>query len=289
MGISKMWMCTGPQGAWVPCPTSPLTRTKVGNKVETLLMNGGTYVNDVGGNHLKFEMGWLGTIPDLQPIKDMYDGIYGPGPFYFIDPTNQLNALPPHWAAPSLSGTQQWPTLVKGVVPVYGTTTISSIYTPPPLQATYTFNNPVPVFDTSTPRLTLPIPPTQNLNFRVWGQRTGTAVIRANTYNRASGALSTTDIAPLPTGITASFSGATYSHVELWLTKTTTTASALVLGAMLATVSTSTTTASVWSGGQGHTGVKFQSELSESVYRAWGAGWTLASATMVEVGTWLPQ
>lgn len=289
MAVTKMWMCTGPQGAWVPCPTSPLTRTKMGNKVETVLMNGGTYINETGGNHLKFDMGWLGTITDLQPIKDMYDGIYGAGPFYFIDPTNLLNAMPPHWAAPSLSGSTKWPSLLKGGVPTFAATGVASTSTPPPLQATYTLPSAVPAFDATIVRLTLPVPPTQNLNLRIWGTRTGTGVLRANAYNRTTGALTTTDITPTLAGTTATFAGSTYSHIELWLTKTTTAASTVTLSAMLALVGAGTTTPSTWSGGQGHTGLKFQSDLSESVYRAWGNGWSLANATMVEVGAWLPQ
>lgn len=287
MSVAKMWMCNGPLGAWVPCPTSPLTSTDEGVLVETKLLNGGAWVQRSRGTRRKFDMGWLGSISELQPIHDMYDGIYGDGPFYFIDPTSVNNAFPKHWAAPALSGTDGWPTLMKGVVPTYAATSVAASITPPPMLAVYTFPNAIPVFDATTPRATLPIPPTQNLNFRFWGQRTGTGLIRVNAYNRATGALTTTDITPALAGTGATFSGATYSHAEVWLTKTTTAASAVTLAAMLAQVGTGTTAALTWSGGQGHSGVQFSTPLSTSVYRTWGPGWQLINASMSEVGAWL--
>lgn len=280
-----MWMCTGQLGAYVPCPTSPLALTADALETEVRLLNGGSYVKPKSAGRRKYDIGWAGNIQTLQPVKNFYDGLYGDGPYYFIDPTSIYNAMPPHWAAPQLSGTK-WPSLVAGVLPVISATSVAATATPPPLQATYTLPAVAPVFAKGTPKITLPIQPNMTLNLRFWGSRTGTAVVRINAYDRVTGTQSIADVTPSLTGTSASFAGTAYSYIEVWITKTSTVASTITLAASAAILSASAGIPSTWFGGQGNSGLQFVGELVTSTIRTYGSGWQSLTGSMVEVGTW---
>lgn len=171
-----MWVSAGRFGAWVPCPQSPLesAASTVGSEIR--LLNGGAYSAFSAAHRKEYNIIWKGTIPELDMVRGLYDGLYGAGPFHFVDPTAAPNVLAPHWAAPSLSGNGQWPSHVPYVEPTYALSGLNPIYRLPPMAATYTFLQPVVAFSKRTPRMTITIPPGQLLRLKVWGSYSGYSV-----------------------------------------------------------------------------------------------------------------
>jgi len=285
MSAILMWMmAANGKGAWIPCPQSPMEAASEGISEETRLLNGGSYVVRTMGSRRKYDLIWSGTIAELQPVKDLFDGVYGIGPYFFLDPMATKNVLPPHWATPSLSGGKLWPTLVNSAVPVIAATTISSVYTPPPFAASYTLPSAIPLYAATTPKLLIPIPPTATLSLRLWGSVTGTATVQLRLTNRTTGAVTLSTLTPTAIGAITSLSGATYSHVEFFITKTTTAASTITLAAFVATVGVP---AVIWAAGEGHSGVEFLGQLGHTNYQAMGLGRKIMAMAAVEVGSWL--
>lgn len=279
-----MWMATGRYGTWIPCPQSPLEGTYNGQSEVTELMNGGAYVRRTIASHLTWNPVWDDKPEELRPIKDLYDGIYGEGPFYFVDPTVARNALPPHWAAPSLSA-KDWPALMYERRPTLLYSTINPGYRTPVQMATYAIPATAPVLNYLTPKATLVVPPTHSLNLRVWGYRTGSAVIRVTLYNRDTGATVQHNVVPNVLGASLKIFGQEYSHADIWITKTDTSASTITLAGLLASVTITDTVSTYWTSGEGNSGVQWVGELGNTVYQA-GIRHSM-SATWVEVGAWL--
>lgn len=310
----QMWMSAGRFGAFLPCPAVPLERAHTSNAVHTDLLNGGVHIQHKTGHARRYAITWKANFDEAQTIQSFYDGLYGDGPFYLIDPTVTRNLLPPQWAAPALS-IDRWPTLMRGV-------TATKVLTPASGQklsafgATYQIPTVAPVFGPRTPKVTIPIPPGSTLRLRAWGSVVGSAAIRINAYDSITDAVTVLNLAPSTTGtgLTLSgpefstlpglypstslfpsetlypaddtsvvYTGPTYSRVELWLGKLSTAASSMTLSGITAQLNTSETT---WYPGQGTNGLQFDGELTDSVYRTWGAGWKNLSVPMTEVGTW---
>lgn len=282
---AQMWMATGQLGAWVPCPNSPLESVSEGVSTDTRLLSGGSFVHRSLSSRRQYTPVWDGSADELQPIQDLYNGIYGDGPFYFIDPAATSNVLPPHWAAPMLSTNGM--TLVKGVTGVRSPTTVPATYNPPPFQVTYTLPTATPVFGDTTPRATVAIPPDRILNLRIWGSATGSALVRINAYNRATGVGLAADYVPSSVGVQGIYTGAVVSHIEIWVTKLSTVLSTITLGAMRASINLVNTPPIVWSSGKGISGVQFLGSLGHTTYQAVGVGRESMNATLVEVGSWL--
>jgi hypothetical protein len=86
----------------VPWPLTGMTQ--VHNRVaeSTTLINGEQYVYRAPVPYKTYNMSWAGGVEGVQPILDLYDGVYGKGPFYITEPLATLtgkNLLPPQWAS----------------------------------------------------------------------------------------------------------------------------------------------------------------------------------------------
>lgn len=205
---------------WVKAPQSGMDATPKGYASKVDFLNGGTSIRRSNYTHREFAMSWTGEMngtdasQDLSVFKDFYDGIYGPGPFYWLDPyAMDKNALPPHWAAPMLGGLD-WPKM-DDVLP-------SSF-----IEATYDNNFPYKYASyvstgnyESTRKATIIIPEGYTLHFgwhsTVLGQANG---IQVKKFNRATGASTSVMPASILAGNTAQTNtqvdGNTYSRVEI--------------------------------------------------------------------------
>lgn len=276
---------------WIKSPASGLKAGVIGYVSETQLLNGGASLRRSKASHRKFSASWNGSMnsavaeENLYTIKDYSDGLYGDGPFYWLDPfaMNQ-NVLPPHWAAPMLAE-NDWTDLSNGAItPAFTASNVNNHY--PIKYAEYeTTDN-----YESTLKLTVIIPTDYALNFG-WHGPSGSSSsgIRIVPYLRSTGAA---DTALNPTRIDAGgttrtntkIRGDLYSYVEIFLA--TTTASTVKITGMIAQVlpENSTVATGGFISGRGTSGLEYATFPQIDAYSsAINDGWIGMSVDWVEV------
>lgn len=217
---------TASYAAFVKTPQSGMAANSVGYSSKMDFLNGGSSVRRSNGNHREFNMSWSGQMngtdstENIQIIKDFYDGLYGDGPFYWLDPfAMSSNVLAPHYAAPMLSGLD-WPSLSATIKPTLSANTYSNGY--PIKGALYA----VPPGHCDTRKLTILIPPTHTLHFGWHAQSaslsaSSTAGIRITPYNLSGVAQTNVNPASLLAGGTTrtnqTFAGSSVSRVEIFI------------------------------------------------------------------------
>ena len=219
---SVVYFGTKDKQSWIKAPSSPLNASSVGWAAKTQLLNGRASVRRSTGSHREFAAEWFGELnsgldSSLQEIKNYADGLYGEGPFYWIDPfAAGQNILPPHWAAPMLTE-GDWPNLASDLVPTFTKATVANGF--PIKYASY------PAGDAyeSTVKLTIIIPSGYKLHFGWHGPAASPSTgVRITPYLRATGAAVTSlNPARLNAGgalrTNTQLNGATYSYVEIFL------------------------------------------------------------------------
>lgn len=286
---SLIYFGTADKQSWIKAPLSGMKASQTGWASESKLLNGRSFVKSSYGSTRRFEASWNGSYnasdeASLQHIINYASGLYGQGPFYFVDPfaANQ-NVMPPHWAAPMLAELDS-PELTEDIIPTFTKAVINNSF--PLKYATYvTTDNFV-----SEQKITLIIPTGYKLYFGWHGPSAGSATgVRVVPYLRSTGAA---DTALNPNKITAGgttrtntiISGTTYSRVEIFLA--TTTASTVNVTAMIAQILKDglTPAAGGFVAGKGTTGLMFvdkpQIEYYSSVLNQGQIG---MSTTWVEV------
>jgi hypothetical protein len=269
---SKVYFGNAYKQMWIKSPNSGMNASSKGWGVETELLNGRTSIRHSMASRRVLSPSWVGSMnaadlsDSLQSIKDFADGIYGTGPYYWVDPfAANTNILPPHWAAPMLTE-NDWPNLASSLTPSFNISPVANNY-PMKYTSYVTPDNYV-----STNKLTLIIPTGYKLAFG-WHGVTGGATIgvRIVPYKRSDG---TADTALNPTMITAgglvrtntNISGTTYSRVDIFLA--TTTASELSITGMIAQIipSANSVAAGGFLSGRGTTSLEFSSKPTIEYY-----------------------
>jgi len=209
--------------AWIKAPNSGMKASTNGYIAETQFINGGASVFRSTASHRKFSSTWTGsmntsvTAENLNLIKDFADGLYGDGPFYWVDPfAASQNVLPPHWAAPMLTE-KDWTTLTPELSASFVDATFTNNY--PIRYASYS----IPTTYASSNKLTIIIPQDYALNFGWHGPDSGsTTGVRVVPYLRSTGeadnAINPIKISTASlTRTNAKIKGDTYSHVEIFI------------------------------------------------------------------------
>jgi hypothetical protein len=271
----KIYFGNAEKQVWINAPRSGLKASSEAFINEQRLLNGRTFIRRTKSSHRRFNPSWLGSMNEqaiedsLMTIKDFADGVYGDGPFYWIDPfASSSNIMPPNWAAPSLTQFE-W----------------SDIWDFQPIELSDTPSNNLnypskslhfDIADTgaagSTKKLRLIIPNGYSLNFGWHGLvEAGTCGVRVDRYLRSTGAIES--ITPSVISVTssnrtnASISGSKYSMVDIYLYKGATAADFTVSG-MIAQILKDGLT--VESGGfitgRGTTGIEFASGVDIDYY-----------------------
>lgn len=219
----KVYFGNKTKQTWIKAPQSGMKASSIGYSSESQLLSGRTVVRRSVGSHRRFDASWLGSLNtsdtqlSLQTIKNFHDGIYGDGPFYWLDPfAKDENILPEHWAAPMLAE-KDWPKLSYDITPTFTTLAVANDY--PIKYATYTTTD---AYESSE-KLVVIIPTGYKLHFG-WHGPSGSedAGVRILPYLRSTGIA---DTAVNPTRLTAggtkrtntTISGTTYSYVEIFL------------------------------------------------------------------------
>lgn len=235
----QVYFGTADKQMWIKAPASGMKANNVGWATESQLLDGRAFVKRSSGSHKRYESSWNGSLnsdddSSLQHIVNFADGLYGNGPFYYLDPfTVNQNVLPPNWAAPMLAE-GDWLRLTDDIQPTFTKADINNHF--PVKYATYVTST---AYE-SERKLTVIIPTGYKLHFGwhgpVAGSNTG---IRIVPYLRSTGAAaSAANPVKIPAGGTtrtnANFSGTTYSHVEIFFA--TAAAATVNITAMIAQV-----------------------------------------------------
>lgn len=276
--MKYMYFGTRERMAWIPCPAIDADVSKVGWSASGRFINGGGYVRRSATAGKVYQFSW-NVMPraELRKFTDYADGLYGPGPFYFIDPFSTENILPQYWAAPRLAA-EDAPSLVRDKRPElvdtpannYGYPTKSAKYV---LEAGDSFNS-----------IWLPVPEGHTLHLGVHGTATGDSRLTATPDGGSpvdlemlpeDSAVLTDHSVVGPTGVTLSG--------RLGADPGVLTLSGIV--AALVPNGQSAPTGNFPSG-QGHSGCDFTEHPKETGYSA-ALDKIGATATLMEVGGWL--
>jgi len=261
----------------------------------TELVNGRTFVKRSNASARKFGASWTGSLNNtdltlsLETIKSFSSGLYGSGPFYWVDPyAADNNLMPPQWAAPMLAQTD-WPSISSTVTPTFTAATYANRY--PIKYSSYS----LPASHADAKKLTIIIPSTHTLNFG-WHATaagvvaSGAAGIRILPYDTSGVVQAAVNPASLLAGGTTrtnqTFAGSSYSKVEIFLANGSGSTSVANIVAMIAQVLVTGT--SVATGGfipgKGTTALQFTSPIEIEYYSASiNSGQIGLSTTFVEV------
>jgi hypothetical protein len=91
--------------SYVRAPQIDYDASKVGwDGGVAAFLNGGAYVRRSTTSHKQYNFTWSNiSRAEILLINDYADGVYGNGPFYFLDPfAMDTNLLPQYWATPRL-------------------------------------------------------------------------------------------------------------------------------------------------------------------------------------------
>jgi len=145
---------------WIEAPQTGMKASAVGWSSEQQLLNGRAFIRRSQASHRRFEASWLGSLnttdltQSLNTIKNFADGVYGTGPYYFLDPyAISENVLPPHWAMPALAE-NDWPDMASDLTPTFSAATYPLTNNYPAKSAIYTTSGAY----AATRRLVIPIP-----------------------------------------------------------------------------------------------------------------------------------
>jgi hypothetical protein len=240
----KVYFGNGTKQTWIPAPLTGLVASTAGYLVQNQLLNGRSIQKRSAGSHRTFEASWLGSMnaeameDSLHTIKDFADGLYGQGPFYWLDPyAIDTNLLPPHWASPMLSE-QGWPTLATGPTITY-VTTDANTRNYPVKSALFTFGA-TAAFE-SDKKITIIIPEGYKLHFGWHGSvNSGSATVAIRMYDRDDN--TTTDVNAAVLGVTSAVrtntqvNGNNFSKAEIFIKKPSGATSAIEIAGMIAQV-----------------------------------------------------
>lgn len=98
-----MWF--GPRGALkrIKVMQAGGSHSPVGYSESAQYLSGRAGVRRSFGSHMEYDLSWRGMRDQVQHLLDCSSGMYGRGPFYFIDPMwSDKNCLAAHWSAPFL-------------------------------------------------------------------------------------------------------------------------------------------------------------------------------------------
>jgi len=289
---SKMWMgIPGSHLQWVPCPSidSGIQRNRHLERMQ--FENGGGDVARSAQYQLEYPLTFFGPAHELEGVdafNRFAQGFYGDGLIYLAHPaTYETNLFAAAWASPGLIE-QGWAN-IGSTTPTFSDTNVAS-YNQPKRTATW---NVTQQAGTYTKKFTIVIPPTHTLHMGVSGIATGSAVVRVLPFKTDNSFDTAQDLTLLSksgsTRINKTFSGATYSAVNIYITRTGTDDSTISITSMIAKLYKSSVTPTLSSShyqGEGSTGLQFADEAIVETYSTMRPPRKGIATTLVEVEAW---
>jgi hypothetical protein len=246
-------------------------------------LSGGSFVRHSVSGHKEFSLTWNpSSRDDIRAITDYADGLFGPGPFYWLDPFAwDKNLLPQYFASP-FQGIYDGP--IWSGAPTRPVTSITPANTLlyPVESATYT------VSSTVNNSVYIPIPNGYTAWVGVHGSTGTGGNVTVTPYTTATAAAAATPLTMQtvtdPVLFSASFNGSAYVGIQIGLAGTgTVTLSGLMVQILPTGV---TPNPGNFVSGQGHSGLGFKtlptlSQLSTAYDRV------SIIVDFTEIGVWL--
>lgn len=260
MARGQMYIGTRQRMGWVPAPNvSNIDASTVGWHSSTQFLNGGVAMRRSKTSHKHYSFTWnLMSRDQAQALTDIYDGIDGDGPVFFLDPMEMdRNLAPAHWASPFMGGYDA-PVLVGTAKPTLSATGANG-YGYPVQSATYGTGD--------KRKLWVPIPQGYTL-WAGWSASSSTGSMMAAPALTATNvqtpvAMTRLDVTD-PTRVNTSWDGNTYVGVEFSYGDNTT-----VAGFMVQCLPTGATPApGTFISGQGNSGCEFVGNPVRTPYSA---------------------
>ena len=162
----------------IPYPKSGATWDQVRDAEETALISGGRHVYRAPTPFRRYSLSYAGGTVGLQNLIDFYNGVYGDGPFYVLDFNYAAgNLLPTRWASGYMLRhvAESWCAPVE----VVSTSALAG--------KSVLFSN-AGLFPEKGISQIVPTVPAKPLYLKVWGSRTGGAMVRVSKLVTATGA-----------------------------------------------------------------------------------------------------
>ena len=256
---------------WIPAPKTGLNAPTAGYFSDAQLLSGRAFIKRSKANHRRFSPAWVGPLnaasvnDSLHTVKDYFDGIYGDGPFYWLDPfAIDSNLLAPNWASPMLTQ-NGWASISSvGTASLVDTESNNRNY--PYKALRLTFGSTV---QESTEKFRIIIPEGYKLHFGWHGERnSGDATFILRCHDRDTG--TTTDVTSQPLSVTTGIrtntqvNGNTYSMVDIIVKNPSASASVIDVSGIIAQVlpETDTVPQGDFISGRGTQGLLFSSAPS---------------------------
>lgn len=316
-----LWFGTELRSEWFKTPlrnadSSPQSWSEGG-----ILLNGGGYQFNSWGSHKTYQYEWgsASSNLDAQRMKSYFDGTYGRGLIYFYDCTvYERNVLPARWADPSIALDNEGTGIVYGVDPVLSGITADNSNDYPVRGVTYDLGLVAAGWRGREDSLYLPIPEGYTLALGVAGSKTGTGGVFYRTSNRGTlGATTAIEFLPLDGPVINTYIEATDTVRGVWLYvgKSDTGAGSVSLTGLTARLAKSSLiqgvfalgygldeygtwpygsyspyseviSAGPWTGGMGHSGVRFMAPPTFSTTGPLNGGQAGFAASFREVGSY---
>nr|DAW17422.1 MAG TPA: hypothetical protein [Caudoviricetes sp.] len=301
--MSSVYFGNATKQTWIKAPRTGMTGSSANWSAQGVLLSGKAYVKRSTASHRRFDMSWLGPKNDsdsekaLQTIKNFADGVYGPGPFFWVDPfAIDQNLFSPAWATSFLSVNSDWETIFSDSSVMNKTTVTTASLSGTIGNNTYDYPLFTAQFSNTTTALiqsnsfTFYIPDGYTLWLGAHGSTTASGGVFAKPYNAAGVAGTVVPLTMLgvntSTRVNTSISSATAKKVEVYLAKTTTSTCTINLTGLIAQLlptGTSLTTGN-FIAGSGTTGLEFASVPTMEYYSSnINNGQIGMSVTFVEV------
>jgi hypothetical protein len=284
MADKLMYFGTREYMQWIACPAVDMPSSKHGWSSKLDYLSGGASVRRSTAAHKEYVLTWPGTSSrdDIRPILDYADGLYGDGPFYWLDPIAMDRNVLPQWFASPFQGVDDGPILTGYDVRGTAINTAPNGLGYPTRSIQYNLNagtaNVLPIW--------VPIPDGYTAWVGVHGASGTGGEIRVTPY--VNGAASPVVPAPF-LGVTDTqrvnldFDGSDFTSISIALAGTGTVTLSGIICQVLPTGQTPRTGGFI--SGQGHSGCEFEDQPEYSPYSA-ALDMVGASASMVEVGGW---
>lgn len=284
MADKKMYFGTEQFMTWIPCPAINATANTVRWRTANTFLNGGASVRQSNAGHKEYSFSWNPQRKDdIYAFLSFFDGTYGDGPFYFLDPVAMdANVLPSWFAAPFVAA-QDGPSWIVGdqagnIRPEMLATGVNALGYPT-RSAQYSLNA-----GQAYAPVKVAVPEGYELHFGVHGTSSGTAGVRAIPSNNPTSPVNinmlntTTTIrtnAVLPGGTVYSFvpRGTGTMTIAGMIAQVLPVGSSVPLGGFIP--------------GQGSSGVRLSGDPQVTEYSAALTNASVgASVTLIETGAW---
>lgn len=236
-GRCKMWFGTRESMRWIDVPLSGADSSPEAWGADGTTLNGmGWAANSRGSNKVyQYEWAQSSTRRDAQIMRSYFDGTFGRGLIYFIDPlAYDTNILPARWADPSITVGLEGPSLVYGVTPTAApASATTNDY--PAFRTTFNLSGVAAGFRGPNHALFVPIPEGYTLLLGAAYTSTGTGGVFASPaqVSGAGTAVKLTQLDPAGTDLVRdAFSG--IPGVWLWIGRTDTYAATVSIRGMTA-------------------------------------------------------